>query len=559
MGPKLPNNSLVVVAVAQKALLSAIVLCLALQAWLALTTEINWDEFFYLSQIYSYQNGELTGALQTFHVHLLGWVTSVPGDEIDQVKAGRLIMLACETATSVLIYNLARTFFGPKGSLMAVLAFVSAGFTIIHGSSFRTDPLAATLLMGALVIIARSRSGVPSAIGGAALMALATMITVKAVLYAPAFVAVGAWRVGRSDDRIQIITWLSGMAVLAAAIFAMLYLVQLGLLPKASNAGSRTGLGNAAETQTGAGFLPRSSELVQFMRLSALQTLLATTGFVAAAVSLRTQRALNWDALAILGCGVTLLTVLFYRNAYPYFFPFIFAPAAILVGLAVQRIRLFSQHALLLVGGLLVPAVAVAASQSKHDQMMQKQLVSAVHLMFPKPVAYIDRNSMIASFPKRGLFMSTWGMANYRKGRPVFAGVLSHEVVPLLIVNGPALEHATGMKLGLPQDLQLFPEDEAVLRQNFVPYWGRIWVAGKRVAAKPGGTEISIAVPGVYTLDGGAALIDGKPVAVGSIVKLERGAHVIRSASPILVILRWGDHLYKPSNSPRAGPIYRGF
>jgi hypothetical protein len=80
-------------------LVAAIALCVALQAWLAVVMEINWDEFFYLSHIYAYQRGEFGGALQRFHVHLLGWLTSIPGNEIDQIVVGRFVMLLCEAGT----------------------------------------------------------------------------------------------------------------------------------------------------------------------------------------------------------------------------------------------------------------------------------------------------------------------------------------------------------------------------------------------------------------------------------------------------------------------------
>jgi hypothetical protein len=539
-------------------LIAAILFCLVLQTWLALVMEINWDEFFYLSHIYAYQHGELTKALQSFHVHFFGWLTRIPGDEIDQIVAGRFVMFLCEAGTCALIYLLSRPFVSRRAALISSLSFASAGFTIVHGASFRADPIALLFMLAALLVIARGRPTAISMLGAAGLAAVGAMVTVKVVLYAPAFLGVASWRIASAPDRRKVFLWLAGASAASAAAFAVLYMVQLGLIPKATNASSNASLGNAAETQFGAGFLPRLRELTQFFLLSPLQVLLLVVG-AAASLSIQRRRDDRLEAIALLGCGATLLCLLFYRNAFPYFFPFILAPAAVLAGVAVERIGLLSRHPLLLALGLVAPAALVAVSWSKHDQHAQRQLVAAVHRIFQRQVAYIDRNSMVGSFPKRGFFMSTWGMANYRKGMPVFAEVLSRDTVPLLIIDGPALEQAAGLMSGLPQGLQLYPQDVDLLRQNFIPHWGRIWVAGKRVEATPAGMPISIVVPGTYTVEGGAVKLDGKPVAAGGTVNLSRGRHLISSAAPAIVTLRWGDHLYKPVELPIAGPIYRGF
>jgi hypothetical protein len=128
--------------------------------------------------------------------------------------------------------------------------------------------------------------------------------------------------------------------------------------------------------------------------------------------------------------------------------------------------------------------------------------------------------------------------------------------VPLLIVNGPALEHATGTISNLPERYRLYPQDEAVLRENYVPHWGRIWVAGKRVVVTPAGSLISIMVPGIYTVEGAPVQIDGYEVNAGSTVTLHRGVHNLRSPTLRVVTLRWGDHLYKPAKPPSAERLY---
>jgi len=199
--------------------MAAIAACLLLQAWLAMTMEINWDEFFYLSHLYDYQRGEMTKALQSLHVHLLGWITCLPGNEIDQVIAGRFVMLAFLTGTCVLIYKLAREYFSPAASAIAVLAFASAGTTIVHGASFRADPISAAFLMLSLATLARAKPSLQSMILAGASVAVAAMITIKVGLYAPAFLGIAMWRLREKDQRPAVLKWLVGVAAAAAIVF----------------------------------------------------------------------------------------------------------------------------------------------------------------------------------------------------------------------------------------------------------------------------------------------------------------------------------------------------
>jgi hypothetical protein len=61
---------------------------------------INWDEFRFLSRIYELDRGELGSAFQTFHVELFRWLLGTPGNEADQVIAGRTFAFALRPASS---------------------------------------------------------------------------------------------------------------------------------------------------------------------------------------------------------------------------------------------------------------------------------------------------------------------------------------------------------------------------------------------------------------------------------------------------------------------------
>jgi hypothetical protein len=117
--------------------------------------------------------------------------------------------------------------------------------------------------------------------------------------------------------------------------------------------------------------------------------------------------------------------VLFYRNAYPYFYVEMLAPAVVLVALVVDEIRALARRGagasprewvpvacgllLLVQGGSRLPLM------SSDEQSGQRRLLDVVHQIFPRPVAYLDHVGMVAGFHKVNFFMSTWGSEEYQR------------------------------------------------------------------------------------------------------------------------------------------------
>jgi hypothetical protein len=132
----------------------------------------------------------------------------------------------------------------------------------------------------------------------------------------------------------------------------------------------------------------------------------------------------------------------------------------------------------------------------------------------------------------------------------------------LVIASHPALQVALDGVTG-PDGVgpgALLPADAAFLRENFIPHWGPIWVAGKVLPPSGAGEQaFTIAIPGPYTVESAAPVaIDGESTAPGAVVTLSRGLHhLTANASPVR--LRWGDHLSRPSTPPPEGPLYWGF
>jgi hypothetical protein len=314
---------------------------------------------------------------------------------------------------------------------------------------------------------------------------------------------------------------------------------------------------------------PRRTYFVKTLFRDPVAWYLLLTGFVAAAGT-AVRRKSPGRSIGLLGLGLPLLTLVFYRNAFPYYYVFVLAaPAVLAAGLvAWAESRLREKNFGYLRAAFIALAVLLSASLVERymrdhadHTITQRQVIANVHRMFPQPVPYIDRASMVASFPKAGFFMSTWGMENYREsGQPVMRDLLVTQQPVFLIENAPSLALD-----GPPQDNQhsLFPEDFDVLRNNFIRHWGAIWVLGKQLDLEGANAEYTfeILVPGTYTVEGGAPVVmDGIERAPGASVELEHGYHTVLSPrASTSVTLRWGRNLHRPVDEQAYEPVFVGF
>src|SRR6188474_1897459 len=80
----------------------------AYKVFLVRWLNVNWDEFFFLNHVYALTRNELTLVLQGAYTHLFTWLTRLPGNEIDQISAARLIMVVLLILTAYLVWRLAR-------------------------------------------------------------------------------------------------------------------------------------------------------------------------------------------------------------------------------------------------------------------------------------------------------------------------------------------------------------------------------------------------------------------------------------------------------------------
>jgi hypothetical protein len=542
----------------------AAVAILAAKFLLASRINVNWDEFFFLSHVYALERGELGLFLQGAYAHAFRWITGTGGDEVEQVVRLRLVMCALLVVSAALLYGLARLWTSRTAALVAVLAFLAAWPVLKHGASFRADALILPLTLAAVYFTLRGAgcSWRDAAIAGVCI-GLAIVVTVKSVLLVPALVAAAllpdAMRRGTPVPAVaaaipRLALVFGCAAVLAAALLA---LHSTSVVAAAEPAGAFASRAFAA-TVIDMPFAPRRDYLVRLIG----EDFLFWTGVLAGLLIAVRLRA--WSAAAL---SLALVPLLFYRNAFPYYYPVMMAPAAVLVAVAAERLldcrspRVRGPAYVTLavaIGALVAGAYDSLMALRFNDQTSQRAVVAAVHQVFREPVPYIDHSGMIASFPKVNFFMSTWGVDAYlRAGRDFMPDALAGPCPPLLLVDHPVLSPGT-LLYG-----QLRETDRRLLETRYVDYWGPIRVAGAEVSLA-GDAPGFLRVPctGNYRVESdGPVSITGSARVTGDVVALEAGRDydvVADAASSPAARLRlvWADARAPPAEPPPKPVLY---
>ena len=563
--------------------LVAICLLFLGKLYLTFTLNINWDEFFYLSQIYQAEQGLLPSAWQTLHVRVFGWLTQLPGNEIDQILAARIVMATIGAFTACLIFALAREFFGATAALCALLLYSAYAQVVVHGFSFRADPICAFLLLLSFYLLLRSDKGPALLLPLAAVpMATAALFSIKSGLFVPAFAIVFLLEFSRGPkSRAFARAGTFGLCVLIAmGLFYLYHKSQLASAGGGAPAADQTAAfleASGRKTIFQATFLPRLPSFMNTVVQNAITwavLLLSALGLFVSLLWQNSAEALRRTVIA-LAWFTPLLSVLFYRNAFPYFYVFLLPAACLVLAAGLRWLLVRSTtpglHRTLLIAILAATAASGGVKILQHrtdEQQVQRLHIEAVHKMFPEPVRYIDRNAMISSFPKVGFFMSTWGIEGYRQeNRPIMRDLLTRDRPRLLIANTPVLAIDHPEWFGQANSVyRLLDEDYLTLADNFVHHWGRIFVPGKQFKSyrlKAREQEFEILIDGPYQLEAaGPMRIDGQVFEPGAVVELTPGPHRIALAEPDMegpAVLRWGRDLYRPDAPEPAQRIYTGF
>ncbi|MGF1608458.1 MAG: hypothetical protein ACFCUQ_03620 [Kiloniellales bacterium] len=554
-----------------------VALALLLKLHLLFVLNVNWDEFHYLSKVYSYLRGELTRPLQTVHVHFFTWLRHVSENEVDQVIAARLVIYGFSLGSAWLFYRIGRCFLDSTATLFALLCYFALSYVVEHGTSFRFDPIAVFFCLGAVCLLLCARPAWLGALVAGLALAAALMVTIKSVLYLPVLGCLLLLPVLRSEDRRRGLVNAALFALALAGGFALLY------------AAHRASL-QPVELHRSADFAVRAADKVfrlddlfprwPFFVVSLIESGVVWICLVLGIVTLvrRARAAVPEDcatAIPLLIFLLPLISLLIYRNAFPYFYVFIMPLPLLACGAFFAAIvrsspgRVIRSPRLLAAGLVLAVTVSlgkVYLASAEPALAQQRQTIALAHRLFPEPVAYIGRTEMVASYRKVGFFMSTWGMENYlERGEPIFRELLVRERPLFLIANIASLDpRMPPERLRALGGYALLDEDHAVLAANYVHHWGALYVAGKRLALPREGDALSfeILIPGVYTLEAKAPVtIDGRLVEPGKSLRLDPGLHraEIDANGPAKAILRWGEGLHRPAEPAPEGPLFTGF
>lgn len=554
--------------------IALIMIAIPVYIYLAFRTNINWDEFSFLSVVYAIQQGHQAPGLNTFHAFLYAWLPSIPGNEIDQIIAARLTQLVLFFAALYLLYRLACQFMPRTPALLMVLLILTYTDIIRHASSFRFDTLSLFFCITA-VYLAASYPGRMSAAAAGATLGISFLVTIKTVIFLPLILALAA-QPHKSDiltrsrlERLLIV------GAVGLASFAALYLFQ-GLLfgSESPDAGQQEGIA-ARLTHIGTamflteGLFPRASYLSRGISQNLAQWLLIGLGTIVClhhAIFFTRWRRTFLTALLLL---LPLLSVVLYRNAFPYYYVYIIPPALIIAGVAIQagqrklpQLCHVSSNQV-----VLVPILACILTASMYLTLdypskgigAQRTVLNAVHQMFPEPVPYIGAHGMISSFPRHGFFMSTLGMQGYHaRGEPVFQTIIAESQPVFLVASHRALirDKSTALE---EETAYLIDEDYEILRTSYIPHWGPILVAGKHFDLNKTGSprQFQIYIEGAYRVESEQPiLINSRQFYPGAIIQLNQGFHEISGPKATKVTLRYEIPGAMPDSTPPEGWLY---
>lgn len=523
--------------------LAAVTLAVLVHFQLALTRAINWDEFFHYSQIHQLLAGELNKPLQTLHTRVFAWVVELPGSGIDHILTIRPVMTGFLCLAAWCTGLIAERFTSRRNAAICALLYLTAGFVLQHGSSFRADALTAGLLMASLAILLRSRLGVFAIFAAAILAALASLETIKSILYAPAFAGV-AWlrwqEYGRSKDMtLRLIALLLSVAILFG-LFYWFHISAMGTQDSSDRAG---GLVSSAASHMF--FIGTPPQLQAILKGLATAPIIAICALLVPFAAMRSSLP-KPEKIALIGLWAPFLTLAFYSNTYPYFFTFMLAPVAascaVIIPLAVKRYGL-----ILPVLAPLVAFLGVWMLEESGTLDRQKSVVAAGENIFEEPVSYFDFPAMLGKEDKANTFLTHWGHESYLRNGPAMAETMLGKPVPLLIENDPSwtsLLRETG-----PAPL-FMPQDVIAIRETYVHFWGPYWIAGVELEAGADQTLVNIRVPGIYSVESGALrLADGSLLVKGETFMLERGVLTITPEGTEPLKILWGSNLQMPNFS----------
>ena len=386
---------------------------------------LNGDEYIFLSQIYRAWNHWPIGFSQTAYVHLFSWWLPYLGtNEADQIVIGRLFFVAVWAGSLWLLYRLALRLLEPTAALAGVTLYTLFSYSVMSAASFRVDGLLVpSLLAAAWFLIDPNPRRVAMA---GVLSGVALALSLKASLWAPALAGVLAVGLPGARQRIRSVAAGSvGFAGTYALILAMhSRLIATGATP-ASGFSEKQLAHVGGYMLFGQGLLPKPEALTDAVIGNLPIAVLLAIGMVVLCLELK-EPAKRGRAALLICLTLPMLSVLFYANAFPYAYVYLMPGCCLVAGKAFAR---YADGATGWRRGICLAFLAMTALplvfltwQLKTDQTAgDRQLLAAVHRLFPKPVPYIDLSGLVASFPRPVTVITKLGLAASKaRGIPGF-------------------------------------------------------------------------------------------------------------------------------------------
>ena len=515
--------------------LGAFTLCV-MSLFLALYQQYNWDEFLFMSFVHDYNAGKLYKPVNTFHVHLFSWLAALPIAEVSQLRIARLVMWVFQVGTLLFLYKFVSKLFDRRAALFSIITYLSLAFTFTYGTHFRVDPIALFFVAVAMWIMQSSRLKSLGVLVLSLALAMSALITVKVVFFAPVFLGIAFWRLKTDKSAKKTFVQFLIAFVLSVTFFVLLFTLHQWSLGAHSAGQAQKTLSSAYSTTIIPDqFFPRQALLISAFQKSIFGFGVIALGIVIFLFDRAQLKLMDPKWILYLGCFLPVLSFLFYRNAFAYFYPFIMAPLVVFAAIFIRNRYIARIQPNILVVILLLGAVINFGLRLPYDQSVQKMTLAEVNRLFPEPVNYIDHSKVAFGHNSVSFFMSTWGIQAYRdRGEPVFEKILRENEVPLLIANRSVLRDVFRDDVDPNSGYQLLPEDRKVLRENFVHYWGDIYVAGRKILTdRDGIAQFSILVSGEYHfISSFAVSIDGDIYNPGDTISLDRKLYQISDSNP---------------------------
>ena len=556
-------------------LLLAILVTFILKLSLVFLLNIDVDEFTFLSLIHRYLHDAPISQFFTFHVHFFSWLPAISENEVNQIFAARTVMFGLGVGSCIFLYLIGKLFFNRTGALFSVLCYLSISNVIVHGASFRFDPMCVFLFLCAAYFLLKSpRSLFGVSIAGLSL-ALSLMISLKTILYLPAIGAVFLLQLFFEKNKKDVFKGLLLFSLALIIGFVLLYHFHLSTLAKGVTSPDKAVNNLVSQGIFFKEFFPNPYYMIAILMENISIWIFWLGGLIFLIWDLYAKNRSLFEGLLLLSLLIPLFSLIFYKYNFPYFYVFVLSPTIIFSGVLIGKISedfkkkgslsfllLICIFSLTVLGNFLFNFNRNAFDQT----ISQKEIVKLVHKIFPKPVPYIDRCSMISSYPKFGIQMTTWDMVRYTDAnKPIMKDILIKHHPVLIVANIVHLDLSVprGGRRDIFKNYPLLEEDYNILKDNFIHHWGAIYVAGKHFdfdSTKKFQT-IEILIPGIYTLESdGEVSINGVVYRPESKINLEQMTYTIVPLKiPLKVTLRWGRDLYKPTQKPSTQPIFLGY